>query len=321
MGTVWINRNVITPASPTDFRLIRYKGVQSRFTYDRRIPGWTTRPSHIFEALYACARPVVEVVVNNEFSKRRAATEARKYARIVGQLPPGLRRNVKQIWIHKGNRPAGGGNESILVHTGRAERYWPYVEEIFLHEAAHTSLDYAWDGTVDQEEWSEAMELDGRSISTYAADHPEREDIAESYGAYALWSVLSRRNEDPATAKLIQSTIPNRLAYLLSLGPDFVPSTRSCPVYGSPITPSTVTNFRAKVSDRGVLVSWQPPKSWGAGTLRQFEYRTGRQPWTSTTTPSVRLETPARGTIRVQVRALNEAGRGPVSRLKLDLVR
>lgn len=314
-GSVWISARVLTPASSSDFTLTRYVGVASVRTYDRRVPGWTRQPSHIFEGRFECGQPTVRVVVNGEFPRKRAAVEARRYAHVLGQLPPGLRESVKELWIHRGDQPAGGGHESVLIHTDEAEKYWTHIEEILLHEAAHTSLDPNWGARVGRENWATVSALDGRVISAYAAEHPGREDIAESYGAYAAWTVLNRRKSDTRTAALIYSTIPHRLDFLVGLGPEYVPATRSCPVYGSPIAPSRVTTLHAQVIGSEVLVSWRPPKSWGASSTRQFQYRVGGEPWVSTTSPYVRFLLPEVTSLIVRIRAVNEAGAGPASRI------
>ena len=52
------------------------------------------------------------------------------------------------------------------------------MDEVFVHEAAHTSLD----GRIyDTDEWYDAVTADGKFISDYAREFPEREDIAETY--------------------------------------------------------------------------------------------------------------------------------------------
>jgi hypothetical protein len=54
-----------------------------------------------------------------------------------------LRRDVDELWIHSGVYPWGGGNDSILIHTGQGQIYIDQkcLDETLFHEATHTSVD------------------------------------------------------------------------------------------------------------------------------------------------------------------------------------
>ncbi len=62
---------------------------------------------------------------------------------MIGQLPTVLRKDVQTVWIHKGNKPFGGGNQNLLIHIIQGEKYISegILEETLVHEACHTSLD------------------------------------------------------------------------------------------------------------------------------------------------------------------------------------
>ena len=101
----------------------------------------------LFNAIYE--ERTIEIQVNPEFKNSdNAFKEALFYSTAIGRLPNFLLTNVKTVWIHKGNKGWGGGNENLLIHTGRSKEYISkdIVEETFIHEAAHTSLDWDWDG-------------------------------------------------------------------------------------------------------------------------------------------------------------------------------
>ena len=52
------------------------------------------------------------------------------------------------------------------------------TEELFIHEAAHLSIDpYVY----GEQEWIDAVNLDGNYLSKYAKDNPNSEDIAEVF--------------------------------------------------------------------------------------------------------------------------------------------
>ena len=113
--------------------------------YDRRVNNWITINAFLFNASFNDGL-TTEVQVNPEFGTSTAAgVEANKYATSVGRLPTALRRDVRALWIHQGVQPFGGGNNSILIHTGQADLYVAdgILEETFVHEASHTSLDAA----------------------------------------------------------------------------------------------------------------------------------------------------------------------------------
>ena len=127
--------------------------------------------------------------VNAEFGSREAAEpEAAKYAAYIGKIPTLLRVNIETAWIHRGAEDFGGGNSNILIYTDRGEQwengdYIPggpgnYVEEALLHEGVHTSLDETHAAAPG---WLTAQAADPTFISTYAQDHPAREDLAESF--------------------------------------------------------------------------------------------------------------------------------------------
>jgi hypothetical protein len=231
-GTVWISSDVLTPDSPTDFVSVTYQGLSNKRTFDRRVNAWVNQDSHVFEARFECGRQSVLVVVNSEFSRDKGEVQAKRFALILGQLPFGSRQGILEIWVHSGYEPAGGGNSSILIHTDFADRHQSFLEEVFIHEAAHTSLDWDWSGVVNREKWKAAANADGGYVSQYGSDHPDREDVAESYGAFVLHEMAKTTPILRSQAERIGLAIPNRLDYFRSLGPEFGPSRSVCKKYG-----------------------------------------------------------------------------------------
>lgn len=227
-GTVFLAGDAITPESPSDFLGISFIGTSTRETFDRRIENWVNQDSWIFSASYKCGLSPVEVIVNPEFTESEALYEATRVAKVLGQLPVGARKAVLELWIHDGWELAGGGNGSILVYSDYFDSELNWIEEAFIHEAAHTSIDYQWDGVVDEAAWAAAADADGQYISDYAADFPDREDIAESYGAYMVWAIHQEQGIFPESAAEIAARMPARLAYFQSLGPDYGPLPSSC---------------------------------------------------------------------------------------------
>jgi len=227
-GTVYLTPDLITSESPSDLVEVTFTGSEERETFDRRVNSFVVSESHIFTANFRCAPDPVEIVVNAEFSDEQAEGEAQRFAFVLGQMPLGLRGLVHEIWVHDGNEPAGGGNNSILVHSVYADESTNFIEEVFLHEGAHTSLDYDFGGVVDRAIWSEAVTSDGSFISGYAEEFPEREDISESYSAFLIWALHRNQGIFSESAAGIEALIPARLQYFESLGSDFGPLPKSC---------------------------------------------------------------------------------------------
>ncbi len=151
--------------------------------FDRRTGTFDTVNPFLFEADFADGLKI-EVQVNSEFETPDSAeTAALIYLYAVGQLPTELRQEVDTIWLHKGDEDFGGGNNNLLIHHERGLTYidQEVLEEVFLHEASHTSLDPHHYG----EEWEKARSADSNNyISIYAKDNPDREDIAETFPMY-----------------------------------------------------------------------------------------------------------------------------------------
>jgi len=220
-GTIFIDPDIITPDDPTTFTGLTYQGQGSRTMYDRRVAGWITVDAYLFAATFGDGL-AAEVQVNPEFGSPEAAQPiAEFYADAIGRLPTALRRDMRTVWIHRGVEPFGGGNNNILIHVGQGDLYIAggILEETLVHEAAHTSLDA---DHARSPGWLAAQVADPTFISDYARDFPLREDIAESFVPYL--AVRYRADRIPTPMKsLIETTIPNRIAYFDGLGLDMHP--------------------------------------------------------------------------------------------------
>lgn len=219
-GTIFIDPDIIMPSDRSALQNALYSGQGFVTMYDRRVPGWVTVNAFLFDITWDDGLSA-QAQINAEFSTVSEATfEAEKYGFLIGQLPTCLREDVDEIWIHKGTEPFGGGNNSILIHTGQGLLYEndSILEETLAHEASHTSLDATHSASPG---WLNAQSLDPDFISSYAFDNPTREDIAESF---LPWLAIRHRparisSQDFTT---ITTTIPNRIIYFDSI---------ACPMY------------------------------------------------------------------------------------------
>jgi len=216
-GTIFIAPKIITNSDPTAFIDLKESGNGERVMFDRRKDDWVKLRAHLFIASYKISsdspeKVKIEIQVNPEFSPEEAKREASYYAPIIGRLPMSLREDVQTVWIHKGNNDYGGGNNNLLIHTGRTVEYVNkgILEETFIHEAVHTSLD---ENHSKNENWIKAQKMDSKFISTYAKNYPQREDLAETF--LLSFAIKYKKDRIPEEMKnLIQETIPNRLKYL-----------------------------------------------------------------------------------------------------------
>ena len=221
-GTIFIDPDIITDADPTTFHGLSYAGQDMRTMFDRRVNDWVQVNAFLFNAEYEDGMQI-EFQVNPEFgSSENALTPVEFYAPIIGRLPRALRVEVETSWIHMGDELFGGGNNNLLIHTGSiAQGYIQdgILEEVFVHEGAHTSLDASHANTPG---WLAAQQADGEFISEFARDFPNREDIAESFLVYVAVRFRSGRISTELE-NTIRSTIPNRINYFESLDLEILP--------------------------------------------------------------------------------------------------
>lgn len=223
-GTPWANRHILGPADSTSLRGVTLAGRGTRTVFDRRVNQWIPVYAYLFDAQFV--ERDVEFRVNPEFADVAAArAEVDKFAPALGRLPAVFFSNLGAVAINAGVGAWGGSSHdgSIVIHvhdqtTPDAIR-GRFLEEVFLHEAAHISLDPAHE---DSPDWLAAQEADGVFISDYARDHPNREDIAESILMYFAVRYHPRRLS-PEDRWAILTAIPNRLAYFEEQGLDMSP--------------------------------------------------------------------------------------------------
>ena len=211
-GTIFIDPDIITPRDPSNFQKLYYSGQKKRTMFDRRVNDWIEADAYLFPAMYK-DNLTVEIQVNPEFKNPEdARVYAQKYAEVIGRLPKVLRKDLETVWIHRGMKLFGGGNNNILIHTDYSEKHYEkqgILEETLVHEASHTSLDKDHS---KNSEWKKAQKMDKTFISDYARENPHREDIAESYLTYLAIRYRPERISDSLKV-IIESAIPNRIKY------------------------------------------------------------------------------------------------------------
>lgn len=247
-GTVWrLPRTLITEADPTALRGVTYLGKLERVMrpYQEGRRRRTEEAVYVFEVAYD--RNTVEFQVYPDVGDRAAArAEVDRHAPIFGRLPWALREHVREVEISE----LGGG--------GALPRWWPipdevgvvligaersrttvrdgHMEEVYMHEGVHVSLEHER-GTAPG--WAEAAAADEKFISPYAQENPDREDMAETFAA---WFAVRYRPETLSTDdhQAIIDGVPNRLAFFDRQGYDMAPFRRAAPVPALPLAGAAV---------------------------------------------------------------------------------
>jgi hypothetical protein len=80
--------------------------------------------------------------------------------------------------------------------------------------------------------------------------------------------------------------------------------------------PSAVTNLKARPLEASIRITWSAPADQGGATRVSYQYRVGNQDWVETTNTRAIIQGSPGRAITVSVRAVNEAGHGPVTRIK-----
>jgi len=229
-GSVWIDKDIITKKDPSSF-------ISLEFIEEKQIEWWDQRTwkvsekqyeninkkiffdVFIFRAFFEKSHDIL-IRVNSEFkTQKKAEKQAAIYAKIYGQMPNFLKERARSLTIHKGNFGWLGGNEDVIIYTnlGRA-----HSEEAMFHELTHVSLDFQFDGSVNENEWRNSILQDKYYITRYAYDYFFQEDIAET----TLWWFATKCKPNTVSKKNYNKVIkhlPNRLKYLDSQDYDFYP--------------------------------------------------------------------------------------------------
>ena len=213
----WTSPHLLDSADPTSLQGVMYAGRGMREFWDSQAQTWITINAYLFNMRYVGQE--LEFQIHPEFGSREAArAEVDTYAPALGRLPAVLLSRVRQAEISVGsvsdenlNFGAHAGKGIVHISTSSGEELIRngFLEEVFIHEGAHVSLDPAH---ANSPVWRAAQQADGVFIDNYARDYPGREDIAESISAYFIVKYRPERVEK-SIRDAILNAIPNRLAY------------------------------------------------------------------------------------------------------------
>ena len=226
-GTMWDLPDLITSSDYTVYSSSSYQGILDRLFYDKSIPDFITYPAHLYKVNFGDGL-FVDFEIYSEFTQEEASNLEQKYAPLMGQLGKELRKNIKSIEFLKGEEVASAQRSddlsyaNITFHTDWLNNVvetrldGDRTEELFIHEAAHLSIDpYVY----GQQGWTDAVNLDGNYLSTYAKENPESEDIAETFQAYIAVKYFPERITSSLRDTMLSICL-NRFKYFDSLNLD-----------------------------------------------------------------------------------------------------
>ena len=225
-GTMWDLPDLITSSDYTIYSTSSYQGIETRLFYDKSIPDFINYPAHIYKVNFG-DNLSIDFEIHTEFTQEEAGNIEQKYAPLIGQLGKDLRRNIKSFEFLKGEEVASAQRTddlnyaNITFHTDwltlvETRFSGDRTEELLIHESAHLSIDpYVY----GQQGWTDAVNLDGNYLSTYAQDNPNSEDIAETFQAYIAVKYFPDRISN-SLRDTILSVCLNRFKYFDSLNLD-----------------------------------------------------------------------------------------------------
>ena len=226
-GTMWDLPDLITSSDYTIYSTSSYQGIETRLFYDKSIPDFINYPAHIYKVNFGDGLSV-DFEIYTEFTLEEAGNIEQKYAPLIGQLGKDLRRNIKSFEFLKGEEVASAQRTddlnyaNITFHTDwltnlvETRPDGDKTEELLIHESAHLSIDpYVY----GQQGWTDAVNLDGNFLSTYAKDNPDSEDVAETFQAYIAVKFFPDRISN-SLRDTILSVCLNRFKYFDSLNLD-----------------------------------------------------------------------------------------------------
>lgn len=209
--------DVIHASDPTMFACLEYVGRGVRQIWDKRVNTEPEVNAFLFAARYEDGTRI-EIAINPEFgTSENARDEALRYAGPLGLLPTLLRKGIDRFSVHKGREGFHAGTGQIVVYSGTVDKRLDakHLEESLFHEAVHASLD---EEHRLSPAWSDAQMRDGRFLTSYGQESPDREDLAET--ALFAYAILHHPDRfPPADTSDTLVAVPNRIDYIKRLFP------------------------------------------------------------------------------------------------------
>lgn len=203
----------IHDADPAAAYCLRLTGRMRAEMPDKRHDELFADDVRIFAAAFGDG-PTVELWLHPAIvTEEEATTLATAVADAVAKLPTGMRALLHHVVIHDGDETAFAEDKGrffiLYADSIRARLSTHDLQETVFHESVHATLDIPH---AESAAWRAAQTADAAFLTTYAAENPEDEDMAET--ALFAWAVLNHPGRLPPEIKAaVTALVPARLAY------------------------------------------------------------------------------------------------------------
>ena len=177
----------IQTSDKTVFSYLSYEGAERVEMPDKRCDTLFDKGTFIFAANDDKS---VGLWAHSDFGSQAMALRfVKPVAPAIGKLPTVMHAKLGHVVIHKGDETAFGeadGHFFMLYSDNIRTRIRNHdLEETVYHESVDARLDTTYR---QNRAWRNAQKADGRFITDYAANLPNKEDLAES--ARFAWAML-----------------------------------------------------------------------------------------------------------------------------------
>jgi hypothetical protein len=242
---MWQLDGIINSTDPSTLQKVIYIGKEKRNFIEARTDRedksrlfeFKATP-YVYDAYYENGK-IFEILIyfENEKNKSKGKDEslAEKYAFMIGQMPNVLLQRLDAAHIYAdvlGISNASAKERIINIHPEGEGGYVfeTAIEELFIHELVHASLDKSIHGVyqamnkkrhknstikskkLNWGDWRQAVKKDKKKYITKYAKTSIHEDLAESFTA---WLALRYKNDRISDIQkvVIEKKIPNRIKY------------------------------------------------------------------------------------------------------------
>jgi len=207
----------IKTSDDSAFACLSYEGTTRSEMPDKRHDELFAAGTFTFVARYKDGTSVGLWAHSDFGNQKQALHSIEPVAQAVGKLPTIMRSKLDHVVIHKGDETAFGeadGHFFVLYSDNIRTRIRNHdLEETVFHESVHATLDAKY---LRSHTWRNAQRTDGAYVTHYAAQLPEKEDLAES--ALFAWAMLVHPGRLPRSIETqVRQIMPNRLAFFEDL--------------------------------------------------------------------------------------------------------
>ncbi|MCJ8322437.1 MAG: hypothetical protein HRU29_11095 [Rhizobiales bacterium] len=207
------NLEFITTKDESSFSCITYTGVIRAEMPDKRKDELFANGVFSYISKFNDGTTVILWVHPDVGTKGAAEPYVNQVAQAIGKLPTIMRRGLDYVVILVGDEGAYAEDEGhffVLYTDNINTRIKGHdLEETVFHESVHATLDYKY---AKSQSWIKAQKADHNFITKYAAQKPQKEDMAES--ALFAWTILihPKRLPDKVEKRAIE-IMPNRIKF------------------------------------------------------------------------------------------------------------